>query len=92
MPEPAPAIPGGFSGLATPDLVPSHNSSTPSTPATSAEQSSVSGYDSATDSLLDEFDTMSDEELWEGSRARQTNGEYVVLYDNESTTDEEALH
>lgn len=91
MPEPTRAIPGSFSGVATPDLIHSGNSSTPITPVTSTAQSSASDYDSASDSLLDEFDTMSDDELWEATRNRQGTGEYVVLYDNEST-DEEALH
>lgn len=90
MPEPIHAIPGSFSGAPTPDLIPSGEISAPATPVTLDGHSTVSEYDS-TDSLLDEFDTLSDDEVWDRSRARQTNGDFVVLYDNEST-DEEALH
>ena len=74
---------------ATPELVPSI--SVPATPSISAPSTDV---DSA-ESLLDEFDTASDEEFWEasrqhvgGNRSPHVDTEYVVLYDEQSTDDE----
>ncbi|THH05229.1 hypothetical protein EW145_g4951 [Phellinidium pouzarii] len=94
MPEPSPTGPIVGDNLVraeTPEVEVS-----PTTPATPTMSMGVplSDYDS-TDSLLDEFETTSDDEFWEASRehvgvsGQTTDREYVVLYDNESTDDED---
>lgn len=92
MPEPSHARAESVDQLGAagaPDLV--RSTSVPVTPSMSAPSTDV---DSA-DSLLDEFDTASDEEFWEasrqhagGNRASHSDTEYVVLYDEQSTDDE----
>lgn len=92
MPEPSHARQNSVTqseAATVPNLVPS--TSVPATPTASVPSSDI---DSA-ESLLDEFDTGSDEEYWEASRefagaprATYTDAEYVVLYDEQSTDDE----
>ncbi|KAL5518731.1 hypothetical protein ACEPAH_414 [Sanghuangporus vaninii] len=92
MPEPSNARASSISQnevVTVSDLV--RSTSVPATPTMSVPSSDM---DSA-GSLLDDFDTASDEEYWEASRefavpprVAHPDSEYVVLYDEQSTDDE----
>lgn len=94
MPEAAPARSTTESavGAATPDMT--RSDTVPSTPTVPSQASSTTSDDvDSSISLLDDFETASDEGFWDETRARvghpveHPEMEYVVLYDD--STDEE---